>query len=310
MMGAWDPQAQAEAELAALEERRRANDEKEKKKEIEHLAKMIRSGARSVEDNKGCANILCLWGILNGLLWAVPLLGDVWWTKIWHGLSVDKLQITIGLFNMHTAVTCKDNFVGERRLCNAIQPFADHEDGTGNWAMKELRDYMCKKDPESCGDMERMMMAGQIPVFGLPAAAAFEVLAVLLLFFYWSGKPTTLVRNLSNKCAVLACICGNLTCMGWLVVCPYMTTMPRRWAAMNGDSEFANSSLFGLKETFTLPAGWCFLVLMLAMTSSMIRFFCQFTMEVHHNDPGDFGGADESSRLIAEAEALYGDGKA
>lgn len=302
----WTPQEQAEWDLADLEEKKRLRDEKDKKREVEQLSKMIRTQGRDSADSKTCANILCMWGILNGLLWTVPLLGDQWWNKIWHGLSIDKLTITLGLFNMHVAVDCKDTFSGDLRLCKSMQQWADHEDG--NWAMAELAEKMCKMDKGSCDIIDKMALSGWIPLCGLPMAAAFEVLAVLLLFFYWSGKPTGLVRKLANQCGVMAPVIGNLSFMGWMIVCPYLTEVPRRWAAIGGDGQFANSSLFGLKETSTLPTGWCSMVLIFVAVSSMIRFFIQFTLPASPSEPDGYD-VDESSRLVSEAEAMY-NGKA
>merc|ERR1719498_2293213 len=66
--------AQAQADLEALEAKKKAREEKEHKKEVQHVAHMMRSGQRNQEDNMSCANILVMWAILNGLMWAAPLL--------------------------------------------------------------------------------------------------------------------------------------------------------------------------------------------------------------------------------------------
>merc|ERR1719387_2241454 len=91
MMGgappSYDQNAQAQAQLQQMEQKKREKDEKHKKKEMDHQAKMMRSGQRQQEDNKSCATLLIMWGILNGMLWAAPLLGDRWWYKVWHGMS-------------------------------------------------------------------------------------------------------------------------------------------------------------------------------------------------------------------------------
>merc|ERR1719326_1111862 len=251
----YDPQAaaqaQAEADLAKLEEKKKAREEKEKQKDIDHLAHMMRKGGRNQEDNSSCANLLCAWGILNGLMWAVPLLGDSWWNKIWHGNAVDKLTVSVGLFNMEVHVECKDKIVNT--LCYSTQAYANHNDG--HWAVLELKEHMCKKVPASCPTMGRLYNAGFPPLVGLPCAAAFEVLAILLLYFYWHGKPSGLVRKLANQCACLAPMAGVVGFTGWMLMSPYLQALPRYWAAEAGDEKFANSSIFGMKETFTLPAG-------------------------------------------------------
>merc|ERR1719443_2605146 len=81
--GLVEPQASAtlgaEAELEKLEAKKKAREEKDREKEIKSMAHMMRTGARNQDDNAACAKLLCAWGILNGLLWAVPLLGDSWW---------------------------------------------------------------------------------------------------------------------------------------------------------------------------------------------------------------------------------------
>jgi len=304
MMGGpgYDPQAQAEAELAALEAQKKDHAAKDRKHDVDQMAKAMRSGARSQEDNAACANILCGWGIVNGILWACPLLGDSWWNKIWHGMSVDKMTLVVGLFNLHVELECKPPSFGDTKLCHAIQPFSDQHNG--NWNMAELAQVMCKEYKQSCGMMDRMALAGYAPLVALPCAAAFEVLAVLLLYFYWNGKPSGMVRNLGNKCAVLAPFAGTAGFCAWLIMSPYLSELPRMWAAIDGNAEFANSSLFGLKETFTVPTGWCTMILGLVMVSSAIRFFCQFTLEVNINEP-DAYGLDENSRLTDQVERMY-----
>merc|ERR1719456_1870067 len=297
-----DPQAQAEAELAALEDKKKAREEKDKKKEVDHLTHMMRSGAREHEDNASCANLLCGWGILNGLLWAVPLLGDNWWNKIWHGMSIDKLTVGVGLFNMEVHLQCSENMVGENSLCYAIKKYADHDNG--HWAILEIQEEMCKRYQPSCGTMNRLYQAGFAPLVLLPAAAAFEVLAILLLYFYWHGKPTALIRGLANKCASLAPFIGVMGFTGWMICSPYLQELPRYWAAEAGHMEFANSSLFGLQESFTLPMGWCCLMVFFNMISSAIRFFIQFTLPFHINEP-DPSGLGEETRLLTEAEKMY-----
>merc|ERR1719456_1869428 len=297
-----DPQAQAEAELAALEEKKKAKEEKDKKKEVEHLTHMMRSGQRNQEDSASCANLLCGWGILNGLLWAVPLLGDNWWNKIWHGMSIDKLTVGVGLFNMEVHLQCSENMVGETSLCYAMKKYADHDNG--HWAILEIQEEMCGRYKGSCATMSRLYQAGFAPLVLLPAAAAFEVLAILLLYFYWHGKPTALIRGLANKCASLAPFIGVMGFTGWMICSPYLQELPRYWAAEAGHMEFANSSLFGLQESFTLPMGWCCLMVFFNMISSAIRFFIQFTLPFHINEP-DPTGMGEETRLLTEAEKMY-----
>jgi len=287
--------------LQALEEKQAAKEEARKKKEIEHLAHTMRSGGRNQGDNESCANLLCFWGILNGLLWAVPLLGDNWWNKVWHGTSVNKLTMCLGLFNMYINVECTDSY--DERLCHSMQEYSDHDGG--HWAIKELRDKMCEGVPDKCHIMERLVQAAYGPLVMLPAAAAFEVLAILLLYFYWHGKPSGLVRTLSSKCAALAPFAGILGFISWLLWSPYMHELPRIWAEEGGNMEFANSSVFGMKETFTLPMGWCSMMAFLAMISSMLRFFVQFTMPFHIHEPDPHGfNNDDQTALLHEAEKM------
>lgn len=300
--GGWDAQAQAEWDLAQLEEKKRLRDQQKKKEELDRIAAQIRHNGRSQEDNQGCANLLCVWGILNGMMWGCPLLGDVWWQKIWHGLSIDKMTIVLGLFNMKVTVVCKDTFSGNQDLCNAMKPFSDHEGG--QWPIKDLSAYMCKKDKATCDMMEKMELAGNAPLVALPSAAAFEVLAVLLLYFYWNGSPSATAKNLAAKCGVMAWFSGLIGFAAWLVMCPYMQNLPRMWAKIGGQEEFANSSLFGLKETFTMPIGWSCGIMLVALVSSFIRFFLQWSMPAHINEPNQDGSA-EHAKLMKDAEAMY-----
>jgi len=299
-MDPMQAQAQAEAELQMLEAKKKEKEDKRKEKEIQHMTHQMRTGSRNQTDNEGCAMILCMWGILNGLLWAVALLGDSWWTKVWHGMSVDKLTITVGLFNMNVQLQCQDRV--DVKLCMAMQKYAEHDGG--NWAIKEIGEEMCKGYAKSCPTMDRMYNAGFIPLFILPAAAALEVICVLLLYFYWKGKPTSLVRNLASKSGMAAPFIGGIGFVGWFIYSPYMQELPRFWAGEGGDKEFANSSLFGMKEAFTLPMGWCTGTLLLVWMSSAIRFFVQFTLPFHINEPDPYN-MNESARLLQEADKMY-----
>lgn len=299
-----DPaQAQAEEALAKLEEQKREQEEKEKKKEVEQLARGIRTGARNQEDAASCANLLCGWGILNGLLWAVPLLGDSWWTKMWHGLGIDKMTLSVGLLNLVVNVECKSNTLGDNTLCYAMKPYSDHNNG--QWAVAELQEQMCKEVKEACAIMDRMYYAAFSPICLFPAAAAFEVLALLLLYFYWHGKPTALVRSLANKCAAMAPLIGAVGFTGWMILSPYMTELPRMWAAAHNHKDFANSAAFGLKETFVLPAGWCTLVAFFNLACSSIRCFVQMTLPNHQHEPDPYG-LNENAVLLQEVSKSYG----
>merc|ERR1719313_644949 len=130
--GAYNPELaalqaadQAQADLQALEEKQAAKDARKKEKEIQHIAHAMKSGNRNQEDNASCATMLCFWGIFNGLLWAIPLLGDDWWNKVWQGTSVNKLTMKLGLFNMWVGVECTGNN-WEDRLCHAMRKYGDH----------------------------------------------------------------------------------------------------------------------------------------------------------------------------------------
>jgi hypothetical protein len=303
--GGYDPQMsalqaadQAQAKLEELEESQAEKDKKRRDKEIERLAHTMRSGNRNQEDNASCATMLCFWGIFNGLLWAVPLLGDDWWNKVWQGTSVNKLSMKLGLRNMWVGVECTGTTIDQ--LCHAMQVYGNHDGGL--WSLADLRDKMCQAVPGKCGTMNRLYEAGYPPMFLLPGAAGAEVLAILLFYFYWHGKPTALARNTANKLAVLAPALGIVGFIAWMLWSPYMHELPRIWAEEAGNVEFANSSIFGMKETFTLPMGWCCLMAFAAMISSMIRFFVQWTMPFHIHEPDPLYDDSEHRALLAEAE--------
>lgn len=292
----------AENELHELEDKKRQRAEKDKKKEVDQLSKMMRTDARNQGDNQGCAKLLCFWGILNALLWALPLLGDSWWNKTWQGMGVEKLEIGIGLFNLEINLQCKKDILNAERICKSIEKYSKHDGG--HWTTEEIAEEMCKAYKGGCPLMNRLYYAGWVPLVTFPGATVFELCSSLLLYFYWHGKPTALVRNLATKCAVMAGIFGVVGFCGWLICSPYLQELPRLWAAEGGNKEFANNSLVGLKEAFMFPCGWCSCVAFIAFFSSFIRFFCQFTLPLHINEPDPFGN-DESSRLVQDAERLY-----
>jgi len=302
MQPGFGPQAQADAELAAVEAKQKAREEKEKKKEVEHLTHMMRSGNRTNEDSKACASTLVIWGILNALLWAAPLLGDSWWHKTWQGLSVNKLEIGVGLFTMEVAVECTGTAAND--LCKSAKKYADHENG--HWTMMEIDKEMCDNVKAACPMMDRLYEAGWFPLCLLPVSAAMETLGILLLYLYWHGMPTALIRSMASKCAVLAPVCGTVAFSGWLLWSPYLQELPRLWAAeSSGNKDAANGALFGLKETFMFPMGWCSALVFVSMLSSGVRFFCQFTLPHHIDEPDQPGGVNETAKLMAEAENMY-----
>jgi len=294
----YDPaQLGAGAELAELEEKEKANHQKHQEKQEHQLAKMMKNQQHTQSDNETCASILCCWGFMNVLLWMAPLLGASWWTKVWHGLGIEKLTVMVGLFTMQVAIECRDTV--DNSLCEAIKPYAKHDNG--QWVIKDLQKHMCSEAKESCSAMQGMYYAGWSPEFLLPAAAILEVLAVLLLYFYWHGKPSSTLRNLSNKCSVMAPIVGLAGVSGWMMMSPFLSELPRLWAAGAGQKGLANGALFGLKESISLPMGWCAMLVLFNIVSSCVRFFIQFTLPHHTNE------SDEASRLMSDADKMYDD---
>lgn len=297
-----DQLGKAEAMLAGLEDEKQKEEEKHKKKEIDHLSKTMRADARVQKDNQVCAKILCIWAVFNALCWAIPLLGDSWWNKTWQGMGVDNLQIGVGLFNMEINVQCKTDILNAERICHAIEKYSKHDGG--HWSTAEIQEEMCKVNKASCPSMNRLYYSGFIPLVLFPTAAALECLAMMLLWFYWHGKPTALVRQMATKCGILAPVAGIFGFCGWLITSPYLHELPRFWAQEAGHKKFADNPLVGLSESFMFPMGWCCCIAFFGALSSIIRFFIQFTMPRHVNEP-DEHGFDESSRLVEEAERMY-----
>jgi hypothetical protein len=295
----YDPaQMGAGAEMAELEDKEKANHEKHNEKQAQHLAKMMKNQQNNQSDNQSCASILCCWGFMNVLLWIAPLLGASWWTKVWHGLGIEKLTVVVGLFTMQVGIECRDTV--DNSLCEAMKPYAKHDNG--QWVIQDLQKHMCKEVKESCSAMQGMYYAGWSPEFLLPAAAILEVLGVLLLYFYWhGGKPTKTLRNISNKFSVMAPVVAVAGVSGWMAMSPYLHELPRFWAAGAGKKGFANSAAFGLKESISLPMGWCAMLVLFNVVSSCVRFAIQFTLPKHCNE----ADSDEASRLMADADKMY-----
>jgi hypothetical protein len=302
---AADPQAMmmqaAQDRLEELEEKKKKKDAQDKQKEVEQLTKMMRTGQRTQDEAIACSHVICFWGIMNALFWALPLLGDNWYTKCWEGMGVDKLTIETGLFNLNIKVKCLANMVDEERLCVTYQKYASHNDG--NWAIKELQDKMCSDLKDACPIMNRYYYAAFAPLVGFPAAAGFEVLSVFLLYFYWHGKPSSMVRKLAHKCSAIAPTLGGLGFVGWLAIAPHIQELPRLWARADRLEAFANG-IFGMKETFMVPFGWCTFLAFMVFFSSGIKTFMQGTLGKHIHEP-DRHGLDESSALMEEAQRQY-----
>lgn len=307
-MGQYDPQSfaiqQAEAELAALEEKKKAKDEAAKQKEIEHLSHKLRSGARDQKDNQACARTLCMWAVFNGLLYGLALMGDSWWTVTWQAMSIDELELRLGLFNLQVNLKCKDTV--DMKYCNMMHKWADHD--AGQWSTKEIRDKMCEEEKNACPTVDRLYYAGFPPLVLFPLAAAFECLSLLLLYFYWHASPTSMVRVLADKCAVMACMSGAAGIVGWFAMKPWLTGLPRLWAEMAGQGN-ASGVFTGFKETWSIPCGWCLVAAGFALCGSFARMISQYNLPFHVDEPDPYG-LDERVNLMEEAkkeaERTYG----
>lgn len=298
----YDPQAfalqQAEAELAALEEKKKAREEKQKAHEVEHLTHKIRSGARDHADNQACARLLCMWGVFNGLMYGLALLGDSWWSITWHAMSVDDLSITLGLFNVQIDLTCKDTV--DMKICNMMKKWADHDGG--HWATQELRDTMCEEYKGACPVVDRLYWAGWPVLVLFPAAAGFECFSLLLLYFYWHVKPSALTRVLADKCGVAALFCAMTGFLAWFTICPWLVGLPRLWCEMAGQQGAASGMFAGFKQTWNFPFRWCFIAGAAGLLGNFCCLMSQLNLPYHVDEPDPYG-IDEGANLIAEAKA-------
>lgn len=289
------------ADLEKLEKKKRDHDERHREKEIAQLTKMMRTGERNSGDNKTCAQILCFWGILNALMWTAPLLGDSWWHKVWQGMGIDELTIDMGLFNLHTKVKCAGSI---QTMCEAMIPYTGRpgENG-GTWAIKELQEKVCKEVPDGCPIMNRMYYSGFAPLIGFPLAAGFELLSILLIFFYWHTLPRGVVRGMYIFVGALPPLAGAAGLTGWICISPMIQELPRLWALQKG-ATMVNGQ-FGLNETFSIPFGWCFALALLVAISSSIRVVISKTLGKHIDEPESHADSNESARLMAEATRSY-----
>jgi len=297
----------AEAELAALEEKKKAKEEASKKHDVEHLSKKLRSGARDHKDNQACARTLCLWALFNGFLYGIALMGDSWWYVQWHAMSIDHMSITLGLFNVKVDIKCKETYVGDMKLCNMMKKWGDHDNG--QWATSELRDTMCSEMKSTCSTVDRLYYAGWPPLVLFPAAAVFECMSLLLLYFHWHVKPTAMIRTLADKCGVMSSLCGAFGFVAWFAIKPWLTGLPRMWGEMAGQMGSTASVFTGFKETWTIPMGWCFAASSFALVGTFLRVISQHNLPFHVDEPDPLG-LDESFNLLEEAkkevERTYG----
>merc|ERR1719272_2523530 len=196
-------------------------------------------------------------------------------------MSITEMTITTGPFNIKMDLKCKDSVSME--LCNMMKKWTDHDGG--QWSTNELRDTMCEEDKSTCSEMNRLAYAGYIPLVLFPAAAMFECLSLLLLYVYWHSKPTTMVRNLSAKCGLLAAFCGAAGFVGWMVVMPQMAGFPRMWAKMAGAGDAGGRLFTGFKETWVIPLGWSLGCGMFGILGSFCRILSQYNLPPHVDEP-------------------------
>lgn len=292
-----DPQSfallQAQSELAGLEARKKEKEESRNEWQTQHNTKKLRSALRENADNQSCARTLCIWKVFNGLMYGLALVGDSWTVNSWHAMGIDSMTLNVGLFNMHVDLRCKDTI--DMKFCNLMKKWADHDDGL--WSIRDLRSQMCQQDKDACWTMDRLYFAGWIPLVLLPAAACFECISLLLLFSYWHAKPTHAMRSMSAKCAVAAIACAGVGFCGWLAVRPWISGIPRLWATMGGQRDAAAGVMFGLKENWCVPVGWCFAAAWIGALGNFVSMFLQMASARHVDEPDKYG-LDESSALL------------
>lgn len=298
----WDPQSfafqQAEADLEKLEHRQSKREKRRDAKEVDHLVNKRLAGSRDQKDNQACARTLCMWSVFNGLMYGLALMGDSWTVNKWHAMSIDEMTITLGLFNLDVYVKCKDAV--DMKLCNMMKPWADHNGGL--WATQELRENMCGKDKGTCWTVDRIYFGGWIPLILLPAAAAFQCLSLMSLYFYWHVNPSSMLRIISSKCSALALFCSFVGFCGWFTIRPWMSGVPRMWAEMAGQKGASADVLTGFKETWCMSVGWNLVCAVLGMFGNFGCLFSQMGMD-YHVDELDPYGIDENSALLQQAKS-------
>jgi len=302
-----DPQsfalAAAQQELAHLEEKKKEAEERQAKHDVEHLTHKLRSGGRDHKDNQSCARTLCMWGVFNGMMYGLALMGDSWSYSAWHATGVEQFSLTLGLFNMDIDLKCRNSFTGQDQFCHMLTKWYKHENG--HWSTKEMQEAMCN-DPgaskNTCDVGWRLYYAGWFPLVLYPAAAVFECLSLLLLYFYWHVRPTSMIRILADKCSIMSCICGAMGMTLWFAVRPWLTGFPRYWAEMTDQKNAAASVFNGFKEIWTLPTGWAFICGIIAIFGTFARVMGQYGLPFHIDEPDPYG-LDEGVNFGAEAKA-------
>lgn len=301
---------QAEAQMSELDEKRLQKEEAKKQKEMEHLQHEMRSGMRAQTDNQQCARTLCLWGIFNGLMYGLALMGDTWSHTQWHAMGIDQLDLKLGLFNLQFDMRCGSDWLAGQdggELCKMMQRWTEHDGG--HWATKDFAQDICHADKSFCFQMNRLVYAGWIPLIMLPIAATFECLAVLLTYFYWYGKPTTMVRNVADKCAALATFCAGAAVAGYVGMRPFTNGFPRMWGTVAGLQDTTDGVFSGFMEVWIWPIGFAAMCAVIGAAGSSIRTVSQSGLPYHVDHPDPYGiGEIEDVKIqsMKDAQKSYG----
>jgi len=291
-------QMQAQAHLAHMEEETKRHAEEKKQHEVDKMAHQLRAVTRDHEDAKTCAKSICMWALLNGICYALALMGDGWAIYTFHAASVDEFTLTNGLFNIEFDLRCKETMTGTQPLCDMMKPWAQHDQGW--WTTTEFMDKVCHESKTYCITAQRLYWSGFFPLVLLPAAAIFECLSMLLCWFYWHVKPTRSMREMSLQCATAATVCAAFGFVGWFAMRPWMSGMPSLLGSLSGQKEAVQGMLTGFKETWRLPFGASALCGLGAMLSSLIRVVSQYGLSFHKDEPDPFG-LGERDALISQA---------
>merc|ERR1719350_935001 len=148
-------------------------------------------------DRVNAAWALIIHGIINAVLWLMPLIGTSWNHKEFNGVGAEHFILNTGLIIVDVDISCGKNIV-EDQVCKLLQVYK------GRHTLKKTTDYACQigragaissGSQEACHMFQQLYYASFAATPACLGAAAGSGAAAGLLYYYSFVSPLKVLRQ-------------------------------------------------------------------------------------------------------------------
>jgi hypothetical protein len=193
------------------------------------------------EDAKTAVEWLMFFGVFNGLMWIVPLLGSGWQDQRFTGFGIGYTQVHTSILTITIETECHvmewpfginsdamSKLSPEQHICK----YAQHMNGTHS--LHTAKDLACSMGKEACDSMQGLFYSNFFLLFAFVLSALVTVLAVLFLYFYWYVEHLKVIRQWSFILYVISPMPGTIAYIAYNVLGPNLGDVPRSWNHLAG----------------------------------------------------------------------------